>query len=326
MVVDGAWGRPFAITNRGWYLLHQFLKASGAAHTVHLMCDRQCFVPTRIAVQWGRCIESTAVGDWFLVGHFDGHSVVPSGIIHAREVDKVDVRCELTPLQGTSVYLWLLAIGQELSTAPSGYLISGKPRRGSVMSVSTTKGDKVDLAKAAADAGSPGLTSIRIGCGWDVRTSDGPDYDLDAYVVGCGADGKTLGDDWTVFYNHKESPGKTIFHHGDELTGAAEGDDEKIDVNLTALPDNLETLHIYVSIYEAAARGNQSFALVENAFVRVIDNDTNSELCRFDLSEDAGKVPTLYFGKVYRNNGTWAFKAFGDPVNKEIEGVLASHQ
>lgn len=321
----GTWARPFAVTNKGWYLLHKFLKHSGNAHTVHLMCEPEAFVPTRIAVQWGRSIESTAVGDWFLVGQFNGHAVQASGIVHTRDLDSVDMRCELTPLQGTGLYMWLLQIGSELSTAPSGYLISGRPRKGSPVSQSLTKGEKIDLAKAVADSGGAGLSKIRIGLGWDVRQGDGPEVDLDAVVVGCNAAGKAVSEDWRIFFNHKNSPADAVVHGGDNLTGAGDGDDEVVTVDLSALPAEVESLEIYVTLYEAAARGGLNFGLVSNAFVRIVDDASGTELCRFDLSEDAGATTSLHFAKVYRNGGTFAFKALGQGLKVELDGVFAAH-
>jgi tellurium resistance protein TerD len=324
--IAGTWARPFAITNRGWYLLYRFLFQTGNAHTVHLMCEREAFIPTRIAVQWGRSIESTTMGDWYLVGQFNGHAVVASGIVHAKDIDTVDMRSELTPLPGTGVYQWLMQIGTELSTAPSGYLVTGKPRKGSSMSQSITKGEKVDLGKAVADAGAPaGLGKVRIGLGWDARTAgDGKETDLDAVVIACDANGKAVSEDWRIFFNNKVSPGNAITHSGDNLTGVGDGDDETVIADLAALPAEVESLEIYVTLYEAGVRG-LNFGLVDNAFVRIVDDATGTELCRFDLSEDAGANTSLHFAKVYRNSGTWAFKALGTPQKVELDGVFAAH-
>lgn len=327
--VDATWSRPFAITNKGWHLLRKFLYNSGSAGSVHLMNGpADAFVPTRTIVHWGQCIESTAVGDWFLVEHFNGRAVVPSGLIHSRDVQSVDERSELTPLQNTGVYLWLLTIGQELSTAPSGYLITGKPKKGSNMSISTVKGQKVELDKAAAEAGSAGLDKITIGLGWDTRkgAAAGTEFDLDAVVIGCDANGKAVSDDWRIFFNNKTSPAGAITHHGDNLTGEGDGDDEQVTVVLSALPAEVVDLRIYVTIYEAGKRGNLNFGLVENAFVRLVDEATGSEVLRFDLSEDAGPVQSLEFAKIYRQaDGTWAFKALASGQAYELDGVFSAH-
>lgn len=321
----GGWTRPFAITNAGWYLLHKLIKSTGNAHTAHLMAEPEAFVPTRIAIQWGNSIQNLAVGDWFLVSKYNGHAVVPAGIVHARQAESVSIHHELTPLDSTGLYVWLLQIGSELSIAPSGYLISGKPRKGSNMSQSITKGEKVNLGKASADAGVSGeLTKIRLGLGWDVRQGDGPEADLDAVVIACNGAGKAVSDDWRIFFNNKTSPNNAISHGGDNLTGAGDGDDETVTVDLAALPAEVESLEIYVTLYDAATRG-LNFGLVNNAFVRILDDASGTELCRFDLSEDAGANASVHFAKVYRNDGTWAFKALGQAQKVELDGVFAAH-
>lgn len=327
---DGSTGHSFNITNKGWHLLRRFLFNSGQAHTIHLMNGPgDVFVPTRTIVQWGQCVEATAVGDWYLIGRFDGRRVVPAGLVHATAVRDVDERSELTPLQGTGVYLWLLSIGQELSTAPSGYLISGTPRRRSLMSTSTVKGQKVELEKAAADAGvGGGLDKIKIGLGWDTRkgAAAGTEFDLDAVVIGCDDKGKAVSSDWRVFFNNPTSPGGAISHGGDNLTGEGDGDDEVVTVTLSALPPEVVDLRIYVTIYEAGKRGNLNFGLVENAFVRLVDDATGTEVLRFDLSEDAGAVPSIEFAKLYKQtDGTWAFKGLAAGQTYELDGVFAAH-
>jgi tellurium resistance protein TerD len=319
-------GVPFAITNRGWYRLHRFLRSTGARN-VDLMAEQEAFVPSRLAVHWGQCISSAGAGDWYLIGSFDGHAVVPSGIVHANHARGLEDQFELTPLAGTLTYMWLLSIGQELSTAVSGYLISGKPRKGSPMSYSTTKGEKVDLDKAAADAGTPGLTKLRVGLGWDARKSDGADFDLDAVVLGLNSSGKVVSDDWRVFFNNKTAPGNAIVHNGDNLTGDGDGDDETVDIDLSAIPDDVTDLRIYVTIYEATKRGNLNFGLVQNAFIRIYEPDSGTEVLRFDLSEDAGVTQSLEFGKIYRTapGAPWNFKAIADGHKHELDGVFAAH-
>lgn len=193
------------------------------------------------------------------------------------------------------------------------------------MSQSLTKGEKLDLGKAVADAGGAGLGKIRIGLGWDVRQGDGPEVDLDAVVIGCNGAGKAVSEDWRIFFNHKNSPADAIVHGGDNLTGAGDGDDEVVAVDLSALPADVESLEIYVTIYEADIRGKLNFGLVRNAFVRIVDDSTGTELGRFDLSEDAGATTSLHFARVYRNNGTWAFKALGQGLKVELDGVFAAH-
>ncbi|HVI69736.1 MAG TPA: TerD family protein [Magnetospirillaceae bacterium] len=185
-----------------------------------------------------------------------------------------------------------------------------------------SKGDKVDLVKEAGGS----LSKVMIACGWDVRRGEGPAYDLDASILGVGVDNKALGQDWFVYYGHKNSPQNIIVHHGDNLTGAGDGDDEQITINLDGLPAEVQKLVIAVTIYEAAKRGGQTFSQVENAYVRVIDSSNNTELTKYDLSENtASGVNCVMFGELYRHDGGWKFKAVGDGFMNELGGFLQSY-
>jgi tellurium resistance protein TerD len=194
------------------------------------------------------------------------------------------------------------------------------------VSLNLTKvGERVDLTKAATDSGGT-LTTIRVGLGWDARKDEGKPFDLDASIVTLGSDGKSIGSDWFVFFNHLNAPGDAIVHQGDERTGDTEGDDEQIVIDLTKLPDNATDLRVVVTIFEAALRGGQSFAQVSNAYVRVIDEMTGTELVRYGLSEDAPAGTNAFvLGKVYRHEGAWHFKALGETFTSEIEGIVAAY-
>jgi tellurium resistance protein TerD len=326
-------GRPFAITNRGWYVLHRFLKAAedylGLASDLDPLLHYEAFIPSRLAVQWGRLIGNAATSDgWMLVGRFNGRAVVADRIAHIDQTRGLGTDYELTPLAGTPAYHWLLAVGQELATTPTGYLMSGKPRKGTPMSQSLVKGEKVDLQELATKAGATGgLSKLRVAAGWDVRQGEGPEFDLDLVLIGCDANGKAVNDDWRIFFNNKKSPGDAIIHHGDNLTGAGDGDDETADVDLSALPAEVVDLRIYVTIYEAKARGDLNFGVVNNAFVRILDQDNGgTELSRFDLTEDAGPVQSVELGKVYRkDDGAWQFRATAEKFRHELDGVFAAH-
>jgi tellurium resistance protein TerD len=315
-------GRSLALTNRAWYFLYRFLRMTGARN-VALMAEPAPYITTNLANHWGACITAAGLGDWLQVGRWDGHAVVPTGIVHISQAGPLEDTCELTPLHGTPMNDWLLSIGQELATTPSGLHISGRPRKDHAMSVNLVKGGKVDLTKQAGGT----LDKIRIGLGWDARKTDGPDYDLDASVVVLDNTEQCIGTDWFVYYNNLTSPAAAIVHQGDELTGGKEGDDEQIVIDLTKLPSNATDLRIVVTIYEARARGGQSFALVKNAFVRVIDESTGTELSRYDLSEDTEPgVNALVFGKVYRHDGGWNFRALGDGFTDELDGLVRAYK
>jgi tellurium resistance protein TerD len=183
------------------------------------------------------------------------------------------------------------------------------------VSVSLSKGGNVSLTKMA-----PGLTAVSVGLGWDLRTTTGTDFDLDASALLCGADGKVIDDAHFVFFNNLTSPDGSVEHTGDNLTGEGEGDDELIHVNLAGASPQVQRVVFPVSIYEGAARG-QSFGQVSNAFIRVIDRSNGSELARYDLTEDASTETAMIFGELYRHNNEWKFRAVGQGYASGLSGI-----
>lgn len=183
------------------------------------------------------------------------------------------------------------------------------------MGISLTKGGNVSLSKQA-----PGLTAVTVGLGWDVRTTTGTDFDLDASAIACGAGGRVYSDKHFIFFNNLTSPEGAIQHHGDNLTGVGEGDDEQISVNLVAVPADCEKIAFIVSIYEATERG-QSFGQVTNAFIRVVNQADGVELARYDLSEDASTETAMIFGELYRHGGEWKFRATGQGYASGLAGI-----
>ena len=183
---------------------------------------------------------------------------------------------------------------------------NSKKRRVSSMAISLQKGQKVDLTK-----GNPGLKKILIGLGWDTNKYDGGfDFDLDAAAFLLGANGKVNSDDDFVFYNNLKHKSGSVEHMGDNLTGAGEGDDEEIKVDLSLVPANVEKIDFTVTIYDADAR-KQKFGQVENAYIRVVDDETGKELIRYDLGEDFSVETAVVVGEIYRNKGEWKFNAIG---------------
>ena len=321
--------RPFAVSNRGWYVLHRFLNQVGAPST-HLMVGPQdSFVPSRVIVQWGQLLEKLSYGDWYMLSRFNGHMVVASGIIHSGQLDTVPDDVELTALFGTPTYNWLLSIGQELTTAPSAYVITGTPRKGSPMSLELKKGQKVDVAAELGKASGVtdgGIAKFRIGAGWDARKGAGEPFDLDLFAIGCDDNGKRISDAWCVYFNQLQSPDAAIVHSGDNLTGEGDGDDETLTFDLAKVPAEVTDIRLYITIYEAKDRGNLNFGLVNKAFIRAVDETSGTEVFRYDLSEDAGPVPTVEFAKLYRDpSGKWSFKAIAEARAEEIPAIFASH-
>ena len=174
------------------------------------------------------------------------------------------------------------------------------------MAVSLKKGQKVDLTK-----GNPGLKEILVGLGWDTNRYDGgAAFDLDSAACLLGANGKVTDDGDFVFYNNLKHSSGSVTHLGDNLTGAGEGDDEQIKVDLSKVPANIEKIDFTVTIHEAEQR-KQSFGQVENAFIRVVNAATNEELIRYDLSEDFSIETAVVIGELYRHGGEWKFNAIG---------------
>jgi tellurium resistance protein TerD len=183
------------------------------------------------------------------------------------------------------------------------------------MGVSLAKGGNVSLTKAA-----PNLTSIGVGLGWDVRSTAGQDFDLDASALALGENHKVLGDDYFVFFNNLKSPDGSIEHQGDNLTGEGEGDDEVINIDLTHVPQQVISVVFAVSIYEAENR-QQSFGQVRNAYIRVVNLANDVELARYDLTEDASVETAMVFGEVYRYAQEWKFRAIGQGYAAGLAGI-----
>jgi tellurium resistance protein TerD len=185
--------------------------------------------------------------------------------------------------------------------------------------VSLSKGGNVSLTKAA-----PNLTAVTVGLGWDVRTTTGADFDLDASAIICNASGKVISDQHFVFFNNLRSPDGAVEHQGDNLTGSGEGDDEQVKVNLAGLPVEADKVVFTVSIYDAETR-NQSFGQVQNAFIRVVNSADNNELARFDLTEDASTETAMVFGELYRNQAEWKFRAIGQGYASGLRGIALDY-
>ena len=170
---------------------------------------------------------------------------------------------------------------------------------------SLLKGGNVSLTKNA-----PGLTNIAIGLGWNLRRTEGAAFDLDASVFMVNADSKVRSDSDFIFYNNRVSACQSVEHLGDNLTGEGEGDDELIKVNLEKVPADVNKLVVGVTIHEAEAR-KQNFGMVNDAFIRVVNQADNVEIARFDLTEDMSTETSMLFGELYRHNNEWKFRAVG---------------
>jgi tellurium resistance protein TerD len=181
--------------------------------------------------------------------------------------------------------------------------------------VSLSKGGNVSLSKEA-----PGLTAVLVGLGWDVRTTTGTDFDLDASAIMLTGGGQAPSDGHFVFFNNLKSPDGSVEHTGDNTTGEGEGDDEALKVNLAGVPADIERIVFPVSIYDAETR-QQSFGQVRNAFIRIVNQADNNELARYDLTEDASTETAMVFGELYRNGAEWKFRAVGQGYASGLRGI-----
>jgi tellurium resistance protein TerD len=310
-------GTAFNLTNRGWAVFRDVLTALGAPGVEHLT-DRNLYVPTSAAQQWGALILSH-IHELDQLGRWDGRVVAYHGITSRTDAHRHATTCEITPLPDTPVGMWLASIGQHLATTPTGLAVIGQARKEHPMSVSLTKGGNVNLTKQA-----PGLTAVTVGLGWDVRTTTGADFDLDASAIVCGTDGKVLSDKNFVFFNNLTNPAGTVEHTGDNRTGTGTGDDEQIKVNLATLDAEATKVVFQVSIYDADGRG-QSFGQVSNAFIRVVNQAGGAELARYDLSEDASTETAMIFGELYRHGGEWKFRAVGQGYASGLAGIASDY-
>ncbi|SFA72443.1 tellurium resistance protein TerD [Acetitomaculum ruminis DSM 5522] len=188
------------------------------------------------------------------------------------------------------------------------------------MPINLSKGQKVDLTK-----GNPGLSKILVGLGWDVNAYDtGGDFDLDAAAFMVGEDGKAPTDKEFVFYGNLEHTSGSVKHMGDNLTGAGEGDDEQIYIDLANVPANISRIAFTVTIYEADGRG-QNFGQVSNAFIRIVNEANNEELIRYDLAEDFSIETAVVVGELYRHNGEWKFNAIGSGFQGGLAALCANY-
>ncbi|MDF0554846.1 TerD family protein [Kamptonema sp. UHCC 0994] len=187
------------------------------------------------------------------------------------------------------------------------------------MAVSLTKGQRVSLDKI-----SPGLSEVFVGLGWDVKATDtGFDFDLDSSLFLLGANEKLISDNHFIFYNNLISPDadKSIQHMGDNLTGAGEGDDEVIKIKLKKVPGDVQKIVIAVTIHEAQQR-RQNFGQVQNAFVRLVNIETQQEAVRYDLVEDYSIETALIMAELYRKDGEWRLNAVGAGYQGGLQALL----
>jgi len=187
------------------------------------------------------------------------------------------------------------------------------------MAISLQKGGNVNLSKT-----DPNLKQVLLGLGWDVRSSDGVDFDLDASIFMVTESGRVRTDNDFIFYSQLRSTCGSIEHAGDNRTGAGDGDDEVLKIKLDQVPTAIVRLVVAVTIHEAQVR-KQNFGMVHNAFIRLVNSETNVEIARFDLSEDSSTETAMVFGEVYRYGSEWKFKAVGQGYAGGLRALAIQH-
>ncbi len=187
------------------------------------------------------------------------------------------------------------------------------------MPVSLQKGQKVSLTKDH-----PGLKKVVVGLGWDVNAFDtGGDFDLDAAAFLLNDTGKVGSASDFVFYGNLSHPSGSVMHQGDNLTGVGDGDDEQIKIDLSKVPANITKIAFTVTIYEPEQR-KQNFGQVNNAFIRIYNEENGEEMLRYDLGEDFSIETAAVFGELYKSGSEWKFNAIGSGFQGGLAALCAN--
>ena len=192
------------------------------------------------------------------------------------------------------------------------------------MSVKLQKGQKVSLSKDNA-----GLSRIIVGLGWDEVQQQSRGFfapkpqpiDCDAFAL-LHQNGKLLDTRDVVYFGNLTHMSGAVKHMGDNLTGAGDGDDEQIMIDLNAVPAQYDRIVLAVNIYQAHKK-NQHFGMIQNAFIRLVDARNNNEMCIYNLTENYSGQTAMLFGEVYRHNGEWKFNAVGQGTTDGSIGDFA---
>ena len=191
--------------------------------------------------------------------------------------------------------------------------------------VSLKKGQKVSLKKTAMDAGvNSNLTAIKVGLGWDINRFDGSNFDLDVFTFALRNDGKVRDESDFIFFNNMKIKEGSIVLSGDNRSGQGQGDDETVNVDLANLPMEIEKIAFCITINDAESK-NQNFGMVDNAYVRFVDQNSNQEFLRYDLSEDYSLETALVVGELYKHNNEWKFRAIGSGYQAGLVALCAEY-
>lgn len=187
------------------------------------------------------------------------------------------------------------------------------------MAISLQKGNNLSLTKTDSS-----LDLALVGLGWDARSTDGKPFDLDASAFLLDKNGRVRNDTDFCFYKQLNIANGAVEHQGDNLTGEGDGDDEQIKITLSKIPADIEKIAIVVTIYDYEIR-KQNFGMVSNAFIRLLNAKSNTEIVRFDLSEDASTETAMIFAEIYRKDDGWSFKAIGQGYKGGLATVAKNY-
>lgn len=184
------------------------------------------------------------------------------------------------------------------------------------MAINLQKGQKIDI----------GLTKMSVGLGWNPNEGTGNDFDLDASAFMLNAKKLIPADEYFVFYGNTDSPDKSLHHTGDDPTGgnSADGDDETIQVNLSVVNPDIEEILFVVTIHESEQR-KQNFGQVRNSYIRIVDDNTNTEIAKYELGEDFSIETAVEFGRLYKRNGAWKFEASGIGYKQDLSFFVSKY-
>ena len=188
------------------------------------------------------------------------------------------------------------------------------------MPVSLSKGQKISLTKS-----NPGLKKVVVGLGWDVNAFDtGAAFDLDSSAFLLMDSGKVSKPEDFVFYGNLNHPSGAVSHCGDNLTGAGDGDDEQIKIDLSKVPAEITKIDFTVTIHEAEER-RQNFGQVNNSFIRIYNEETGEEILRYDLGEDFSIETAAVFGELYKHGEEWKFNAIGSGYQGGLAALCGAY-
>ncbi|MCH1547550.1 MAG: TerD family protein [Flavobacteriaceae bacterium] len=184
------------------------------------------------------------------------------------------------------------------------------------MAINLTKGNSINLEKE-----NPGLNNVHVGLGWDAEDSNGNNIDCDVSVFMIDQNNKIPADRFFIFYNNLTSEDGSVIHQGDNTDGVGDGDDEEIHIELNKVSGDILQMMIVVTIHDADVN-NQDFSMVENVFVRIVDKNTNTEICKYDLKDSFADMDSVQVGRIYRDGNQWSFEALAQGFNGGLQSLL----